>query len=200
MTQEDIPEFVSAVSAIRATEAEQASAVFHIADVIRGTLANGGKLLICGNGGSAADSQHMAAELVSSFMMGLARPAFPAIALTTDTSTLTAYANDFGFEGVFARQVEALGVPGDCLLGISTSGSSPNVLAAVVAARARGMAVVALTGTRPNPLEQAADVSVCVPSRDTQAVQTAHLVVEHTICRVVEDQWGAPSRDLSGEE
>lgn len=155
--------------------------------VVVQALRQGGKLLICGNGGSAADSQHLAAELVSSFMMGLDRRALPAIALTTDTSILTAYSNDFDFANVFARQVEALGDRRDVLLGISTSGSSLNVIRAVSQANDIGMATVALTGRDGGLLAASVDAAVIVPSTDTQHIQTVHLAVEHFMCATIED-------------
>lgn len=145
-----------------------------------------GKLLLCGNGGSAADCQHMAAELVSRFSPRIERRALPAIALTTDTSFLTAFANDCGYEGVFARQVEAHGRRGDVLLAISTSGNSPNVIAAARIARQLGIAVIALTGAR-GALQSHADVLIAIPSADTQHIQQAHLAVEHLLCGLVEN-------------
>jgi D-sedoheptulose 7-phosphate isomerase len=155
------------------------------AAIITESFRGGGKLLLCGNGGSAADCQHVAAELVNRLNKDCERRALPALALTTDTSCLTAYANDYGFEGVYARQVEAFGTAGDVLLAISTSGSSPNVLAAADVARARGIAVVALLG-ETGRLAGAADVAIQVPSRDTQLVQQVHLAVEHLLCELVE--------------
>ena len=149
---------------------------------IASTLASGHRLLICGNGGSAADSQHIAAELVSSFGIGLKRRALSAIALTTDSSILTAYSNDFGFDEVFARQVEAHGTAGDCLLAISTSGNSVNVNEAVRVAKRLGMLSVALTGANDSLLSRSADICIQVQSTNTQIVQTVHLVVEHLIC------------------
>lgn len=145
----------------------------------------GGKLLICGNGGSAADAQHMAAELVSRLTREFERPGLPALALTTDSSILTAYANDFDFAGVFARQVQALGRRGDVLLGISTSGSSANVVNAVRQARACGMTVVSLTG-EGGELAELSDVSVRVPAAETSHIQEAHLAIEHLLCYLVE--------------
>ena len=144
----------------------------------------GGKLLVFGNGGSAADSQHLAAELVGRF--ALDRPGLPAVALTTDTSVLTAIANDFGFEQVFARQVDALGAPGDVAMAISTSGASPNVLAALDAARAMSLGTICLTGARGAALEGRADVVLIVPSDDTARVQEAHLAIEHALCAELE--------------
>jgi D-sedoheptulose 7-phosphate isomerase len=153
--------------------------------MIADTFKAGGKLLICGNGGSAADSQHMAAEFVSRLTLDFERPGLPAIALTTDSSILTALANDFDFDGVFARQVQALGRPGDVLLAISTSGSSKNVLSAANEARRIRVHVIALIG-ETGKLEKLADVAIRIPSRITSYVQEAHLSVEHLLCYLVE--------------
>lgn len=155
------------------------------ATLIANAFKAGGKLLICGNGGSAADAQHMAAELVSRLTLDFERPGLPAIALTTDSSILTAYANDFDFEGVFARQVQALGRAGDVLIGISTSGSSRNIVSAVQQARSAGLQVVTLTGQRGS-LPDLADVAVRVPEASTAHIQEAHLAIEHLICHLVE--------------
>lgn len=155
------------------------------AGVIADTFRAAGKLLLCGNGGSAADCQHMAGELVNRLTVEFARPALPAIALTVDTSVLTAFSNDFGFDGVFERQVQALGRPGDTLLAISTSGNSPNVIRAVEAARLFGICTVALTGQRGR-LKDLVDVAVAVPSESIQHMQEAHLTVEHLLCHLVE--------------
>jgi D-sedoheptulose 7-phosphate isomerase len=151
------------------------------------------KVLLCGNGGSAADCQHMAAEFVSVLNKEFRRPGLPAIALTTDTSFITAFTNDFGFDGVFAQQVETLGVAGDVLIGISTSGTSPNVVRALEAARAGGLRTITLTG-QGGQLNQLADVSIAVPGSETQHIQEAHLAIEHLICELVEKQLfpGAP--------
>src|SRR5258708_22607277 len=143
------------------------------ADLVVDAFRTGGKLLLCGNGGSAADCQHMAAEFTSRLTRDFDRPALPAIALTTDTSFLTAYANDSNFDGVFARQVEALGKAGDVLIGISTSGGSPNVLRAVEIARERRMSIIALTGCAGRLLELA-DIAIAVPSSSTHYIQEAH--------------------------
>jgi D-sedoheptulose 7-phosphate isomerase len=172
-------------AAVTEAMARHPAEIARAAALIAESFQRGGKLLLCGNGGSAADCQHMAAEFVSRLTKEVARPALPAIALTTDTSYLTAYANDFGFEGVFARQIEALGNAGDVLLAISTSGSSRNVLAAVDAARRKSIAVIALAGDG-GPLAGGADVAIQVPSRDTQLIQQVHLAVEHLICQLVE--------------
>ena len=169
----------------RQTAASCAGSIARAAEVIAGAFLSSGKLLLCGNGGSAADCQHMAAEFVSRFSKDLDRRALPAIALTTDTSFLTAFGNDCGFEGIFERQVEALGSPGDVLIAISTSGNSPNVIRAVEAARERSMGTIALTGNGGR-LSAMADVPIAVPSTDTQYIQEAHLAVEHIVCELVE--------------
>ena len=163
----------------------RAEEIARAAALISKSFQAGGKLLLCGNGGSAADCQHLAAEFINRLSRDRERRALPALALTTDTSYLTAYANDHGFDGVYARQIEAFGTAGDVLLAISTSGSSPNVLAAADAARGRGIAVIALLG-ETGRLATAADVAIKVPSRDTQLIQQVHLAVEHLICELVE--------------
>lgn len=149
------------------------------------TFRSGGKILLCGNGGSAADCQHMATELVSSLSKGLERPGLPAIALTTDSSFLTAYSNDIGFEGIFERQLTALAKFGDLLVAISTSGNSPNVIRAVELASTLGVRTICLTGVGGR-LGEIGDVCIKVPSDDTQHIQEAHLAVEHIICYVIE--------------
>ncbi|MBX3294389.1 MAG: D-glycero-beta-D-manno-heptose 1-phosphate adenylyltransferase [Acidobacteria bacterium] len=148
------------------------------------TLENGGKILICGNGGSAADAQHLAAEFSGRYEKE--RRALPAVALTTDTSALTAIANDYGFERVFARQVEALARPGDCLIAISTSGNSPNVIAAVMAAREIGCTVVGLTGESGKKLASLCDECVLVPSSRTARIQEIHITIAHIWCEYVD--------------
>jgi len=147
-------------------------------------LISGRKILLCGNGGSAADAQHIAAELVGRYEK--ARRSFPAIALTTDTSALTALSNDFGFEDVFARQVIGLAQPGDILIAISTSGKSPNVLNAVAKAREVGCRTIALTGGGAEPLASACDVAVVVPAPRTSRVQEAHMTIGHLWCEMVD--------------
>ncbi len=149
-------------------------------------LRTGGKILICGNGGSAADAQHLAAEFVSTLTKDNRRPAIPAVALTTDTSILTAIGNDFGFEGVFERQVEALGRSGDVLIGISTSGGSADVLRAAERARSAGIAVVALTGSGGGELATLADVAIRVPSDETSHIQESHIALEQLLAFLVE--------------
>jgi len=172
-------------AAVTEAMASHANEIARAAALITESFQRGGKLLLCGNGGSAADCQHLAAEFVGRLTKEVTRPGLPAIALTTDTSYLTAYANDFGFDGVFARQIETLATAGDVLLAISTSGSSSNVLTAVDAAKRKGVAVVAMLGDN-GPLARAADIAIRVPSRDTQLIQQVHLAVEHLICHLVE--------------
>lgn len=150
-------------------------------------LAQGGKIFACGNGGSAADAQHFASKMINRFEQE--RPGLAAIALTADTSTLTSIANDHAYEQVFARQVKALGQPGDILLAISTSGNSHNVLQAVAAAHARGMPVIALTGRSGGGLAeqmQEDDVFLCVPAESTARIQEVHLLVIHCLCDAVD--------------
>ena len=160
--------------------------VVEAARLLAAALRAGGKLLICGNGGSAADAQHLAAELVGTLTIDRRRPAIPALALTTDTSVLTAIANDFGAERLFARQVEAHGRPGDALIAISTSGTSANVLAAVEEGRARGLAIVTLTGAGGGKLAPMADVAISVPDDRTGHIQEAHLALEHLLALLIE--------------
>lgn len=162
------------------------ASVVAAAEIVVASYRSGGKLLLCGNGGSAADSLHMAAELVSSYQRGLSRRALPAIALPANTATITAYSNDFDPLDVFARQIEAFGVEGDVLLAITTSGRSENVIRAARAANGRGVSVIALTRAGATPLSEFADVTIGVPGVDTQVIQTLHLAVEHTLCGYVE--------------
>jgi D-sedoheptulose 7-phosphate isomerase len=157
------------------------------AEILTGSIAGGGKLLICGNGGSAADAQHLATEFVSTLTIDNPRPSIPAIALTTDSSLLTAIANDFGPEGVFERQVESLGRQGDVLIAISTSGNSANVIRAAERARAQGLRVVALTGASGGSLAPLAQVAVKVPSTVTAHIQECHLTIEQLLASLVED-------------
>jgi len=155
------------------------------ARLISDALMSERKILLCGNGGSAADCQHMAAEFVNRLTMDFERPGLPAIALTTDTSFLTAYSNDNSFENVFARQVQVLGKSGDVLIGISTSGNSENVIRAIEAAVSTNMRTVALTG-ESGRLVEIADVAIEVLSTNTQYIQETHLAIEHILCDIVE--------------
>ena len=159
--------------------------ILQVAQRMAQVIRTGNKIMVCGNGGSAADAQHFAAELVGRYRRE--RTAWPAVALTVDTSILTAVANDYGFDEIFARQVHALGHPDDVLLAISTSGKSPNILNAVQAARDRKIWTVGLTGALDSPLQQAADVCLQVPATDTPLVQQAHLAILHVICDVLEN-------------
>jgi len=164
---------------------EETERLSRAVELIGERLAAGGKLLLFGNGGSAADAQHIATEFVGRLQRD--RQAIAAIALTTDTSALTAIANDYGYDQVFARQVEALGRQGDVALAISTSGRSPSVLKAVEACRQRGIAVVGLTGGTGGDLAAAADVSLCVSaSTSSSRIQETHILVGHIICELVE--------------
>jgi D-sedoheptulose 7-phosphate isomerase len=149
-------------------------------------MRSGGKLLLCGNGGSAADAQHIAAEFVGLLNQNFPRRALGAIALTTDTSVLTANANDFGYETVFERQVEALGRPGDVVMGISTSGNSENVRRAIQYAREHGMRTVAFTGEAGGTIADTAEVVFRAPSKVTQFIQESHIMAGHILCDLVE--------------
>jgi D-sedoheptulose 7-phosphate isomerase len=156
------------------------------AALVRETVQRGGTLFFCGNGGSAADAQHLAAEYVVRYMRD--RRAYPAVALTTDTSILTAGGNDLGFNEVFARQVEALAKPGDLLIIHSTSGQSPNVLRAAEAARARGVTVLAFSARDGGALRALADHNVIIPTQRTDRAQEMHLCIGHAICELVEGE------------
>jgi len=144
----------------------------------------GNKLLVAGNGGSAADAQHIAAEFVSRFNFD--RPGLPALALTTDTSILTAVGNDYGYDQLFRRQIEANGCKGDVFMGISTSGNSPNVLHALEAAREKGIITFGLTGRSGGKMRDLCDHCLCVPSTETPRIQEAHIMIGHTLCAMVE--------------
>jgi D-sedoheptulose 7-phosphate isomerase len=171
---------------LRETTDACAGDIEEAAGLLISCLRAGGKLLICGNGGSAADAQHLATEFASTLTLDNPRPAIPAIALTTDTSLLTAIANDFGVDGMFSRQVEALGGEGDVLCCISTSGNSPNVVQAAEQARELGLRVVGLTGSGGGKLAAVSDVTIRVPSFVTAHVQECHLAIEHLIALLVE--------------
>jgi len=182
----DIGGYLASSAAVAAALAERpgVAAVERAARLVAGALAGGGQVLFCGNGGSAADAQHLAAELVG--RLQLERPAYRAVALTTDTSVLTAVGNDYGYADVFARQVEGLGRPGDALVAISTSGRSESVLRAVAAAKVRGMVVVAFLGPAASPLDGTADLALHVDGDVTGLVQQGHITIGHAICGWVE--------------
>jgi D-sedoheptulose 7-phosphate isomerase len=156
-------------------------------DALMKTFNAKGKVLLCGNGGSAADAQHIAAELVIR-MTKADRAALPAIALTTDSSMLTAGGNDLGFENIFARQVEALGNGGDLLIAISTSGKSENVNRAITEAKRRGMTVIGLLGKDGGAAKALVDVPIVIPSNDTQRIQEGHITVAHILCGIIENE------------
>lgn len=155
-------------------------------DVIIRALNGKKKILLCGNGGSAADSQHLAAEFIIRMNPAITRPGLPAIALSTDSSVLTAGANDIGYDNVFARSVEALGQEGDVLIAISTSGTSASVNKAVTMARSKGMSTIGLLGRDGGATRALVDVAIVVPSHDTQRIQEGHITIGHIICALVE--------------
>lgn len=159
--------------------------ILSAAQLIVDTFLSGGKVLMCGNGGSAADCQHMATEFVNTLDKNFLRPTLPAFALTADTAVMTSFSNDFGFDGVYERQVQGLGKANDLLIGISTSGNSKNVIRAILAAKDLKMHTLALTGIS-GKLKEIADVVISVPSKNTQYIQEAHLSVEHILCELVE--------------
>jgi D-sedoheptulose 7-phosphate isomerase len=162
----------------------QAGEVAAAARLMAEVLKNGGKLMLFGNGGSAADAQHLAAEFVNRFQ--IERPPLAALALTTDTSALTAIGNDYDFNQVFAKQVQALGRPGDLAVGISTSGNSPNVVEALKVARQLGLKTLALRGREGGPVAAQADIALVVPSGNTPRIQEVHITVGHILCDLVD--------------
>ncbi|MEN6521691.1 MAG: D-sedoheptulose 7-phosphate isomerase [Armatimonadota bacterium] len=163
---------------------EGAETIIEIANILVDALSKGHTVLFCGNGGSAADAQHLAAELLGKFKME--RKALPAIALTVNTSALTAIGNDYSYDNIFERLVEAHGREGDVILGISTSGNSKNVVKAIVKAREIGMKTVAFCGFTPGAIGEKADICLTVPSKDTPRIQEAHITAGHIICGLVE--------------
>ena len=179
--QDSLREHLAVFENLLASEIE---AIERAGDLIYECLSRGKKILLCGNGGSAADAQHIAAEFVGRFE--LERRGFPAIALTTDTSALTAIGNDYGFERIFARQVEALAEPDDLLIGISTSGNSPNVAAAIMTARERGCKTIGLTGAKGKKLAGLCDAAILIPAERTSRIQEGHNAVGHLWCELVD--------------
>jgi D-sedoheptulose 7-phosphate isomerase len=173
-----------AVMAAMAADAKLVQTLEDVAQVCVKALGQRGKLLFMGNGGSAADSQHLAGELVSRFAYD--RPGLSAVALTVDTSILTAIGNDYGYESLFSRQVEALGQPGDVLFGFTTSGKSPNILKALRTAREMGLVTVGMTGNRGEAITKLVDHCVEIPSACTPNIQEGHIVVGHIICGLIE--------------
>ena len=157
-----------------------------VSEVLLLTIRKQKKILWCGNGGSAADAQHLSTELVSRLRFN--RPAIASIALTTDTSFLTAHANDFGFDDIFARQIEALGNKGDVLIGISTSGNSENIIRAIERAKKQKITTVVLSGKDGGKLKKIADYNLIVPSRETQRIQEGHITIGHILCDLIEQE------------
>jgi D-sedoheptulose 7-phosphate isomerase len=167
------------------TMAEQ---ILQASEIISTAISGGRKVMFCGNGGSAADSQHLAAELVVRLTGKVNRKALPGMALTTDTSILTAASNDFGFENVFSRQIEAHGVKGDVLVAVSTSGNSPNIINAVNTAKHNNIITIALLGKGGGKLASMADLALVMPSDDTQRIQESHITIGHIIIELVENR------------
>jgi len=164
------------------------SDILNAVDLLSFTFKNGKKLLLCGNGGSAADCQHIATELVIRLSHNIQRPALPAISLTTDSSNLTAGANDIGFENVFMRSVQGLGIEGDVLLAISTSGNSQNIVKAVETAKSKKMKTLGFLGGSGGKLKSLVDLSIIIPSANVQRIQEGHITIAHIICELVEDE------------
>ncbi len=173
------------IAAKQAVLAQLVPLIEKTGQVLVEALKKGSKILICGNGGSAADAQHFAAELIGRYEKE--RGSLPAIALTTDTSSLTAIGNDYGYEEVFARQVAGLGSKGDVLVAISTSGKSPNILKAIDVARQKGVTVIGLTGRDGGLMKDLPIASVVVPSQSTSRIQECHIMIIHIWCRLIED-------------
>ena len=191
MTMNAIKSHLERSAEVKAQAAEEcADAAAEAASIIAASLADGGTLMLCGNGGSASDAQHIAAEFVATLDHARPRPGLRALALTTDTSFLTAYSNDFGYQDIFARQVETLGRSGDVLIGISTSGNSCNVVAAIEKAKSMGMKTIALTGASGGKLKEVADLTIAVPADQTALIQETHIALGHAITASVETALG----------
>jgi len=183
IVQKQLAQSIATMQAVLADETI-AETIVKLSELTAASMKSGGKLLVAGNGGSAADAQHLAAEFVGRLVVN--RAALRAIALTTDTSILTAVGNDFSFDHVIERQVEALGAPGDIFLGISTSGNSKNILKAVHLAKKMGLTTVGFTGNQGGEMAKHCDLNVIVPSTVTMNIQEAHLALEHIFCMLVE--------------
>ena len=171
---------------VMASDTELVGLIGRVAGACVAALGHGHKVLFAGNGGSAADAQHLAAELVSRYAYD--RPGLPALALTTDTSVLTAIGNDYGYEHLFARQIEAVGAAGDVFIGLSTSGRSPNVLKALDTARTKGLVTVGMTGRAGGQMPGRCDYMLCVPSDSTPRIQEGHIAIGHALCEIIEAQ------------
>jgi len=178
------------------SNAELVSAIATVSQILIEALKKGNKALLFGNGGSAADAQHIAAEFVGRFAFD--RPALAALALSVNTSSITAIGNDYGFDAVFARQVEALGRAGDVAIGISTSGNSPNVVKALAMAKKMGLHTVGLTGATGGTLKNAVDRCICAPSNETPRIQECHILIGHTIAELVEQEIFHEKSGVSG--
>ncbi|MFC1917805.1 SIS domain-containing protein [Chloroflexota bacterium] len=172
--------------------------ITQMAKLVTSAYRSGRKVVLCGNGGSAADAQHIATEFVGRFYLD--RPAFPAIALTADTSLLTALGNDLGFEHVFSRQVEALVDKGDVFIGLSTSGKSANIIAAMRAAANKGAVTIALTGAGGGSMSSVSALLLAVPSEDTPRIQQAHIAIAHIVCELVEKEMTDIGNSTLGDE
>src|SRR5258706_288344 len=195
--QRAMTELLEGSKVIRQTAFCLASEIVNVAEHIIAALQQGYKVMTCGNGGSAADAQHFAAELVGRYRRQ--RPSWAAIALTVDSSVLTSLSNDYGFEQIFARQVQALGRPGDILVAISTSGSSKNVLAAVEMASALGIRTVGLTGEGKSRLGEMVNHHLPIPSSNTAFIQQAHIAVLHVFCELVEERLAGETMNTPDE-
>ena len=192
--------FTGAIRALERSRTALREPIIHAARVLTDCFERGNTLLVCGNGGSAADAQHLAAELVGRFLVH-GRPGLPVLSLNTDTSVLTAWANDVGFADVFARQVQALGRPGDVLLTISTSGASENLVRALNEAKSKGMTTLALLGKGGGAAGRLADLPLVVPEHHTPRVQEVHTLVLHLLCELVENEMmGASKQDITRQE
>lgn len=179
-----IQERITASIKVKEEVRKQSALLAQVAQELIKAYKTGGKVLLFGNGGSAADAQHIAAELVGKYYLD--RKPLPALALTVNTSSLTAIGNDYAFDQVFARQVEGLGGSGDVAIGISTSGNSSNVIVGVRAARAKGLVTIAVTGQSGGKLKDEVDFCICVPSSDTPRIQEGHILIGHILCELVE--------------
>jgi D-sedoheptulose 7-phosphate isomerase len=189
---DNLDEHAELMLALRELEGVVGQGVAALADVVKG----GGKIMLCGNGGSAADCQHIAAEFTGRFVKD--RRPLPAISLCTDTSALTCIGNDYSFDEIFSRQVTALGAPGDCLIAISTSGNSRNVLRAVEEANSIGLLTLGLSGHDGGVLARQCSLNIIVPSSITARIQEAHILIAHTLCGGVEQELGLSPKDNVG--
>lgn len=185
MKEKILKEFEESISVKKRFVNENTDTIIEVANLIADTFNMGGKLLLFGNGGSAADASHIAAEFVNRFKME--RPAFPAIALNTDMAVLTSIANDYSYDSVFERQLKALGQAGDVVIAISTSGSSPNVIKAVEAAKRKKIKTIAFTGEKGDRLASLSDYVFAIPSNNTPRIQETHITLAHVLCQMVEE-------------